>query len=100
MRNIFEIDGNMIKKRVKIKNKLGMHARASALFVKTSSSFESDIKIIKDDMEVSGKSIISLMMIGAETDYSYAPKIIRLVKLNETLIDVRKRNNYFEYKTK
>ncbi|TES91939.1 MAG: HPr family phosphocarrier protein [Candidatus Cloacimonadota bacterium] len=56
----------MIEKVVKIENKLGLHARPASLFVKTAGQFECDIKIIKDDVEVNGKSIMGVMMLAAE----------------------------------
>jgi len=48
-----------------IPNKLGLHARASALLVKTASRFDSDIKVERDDIEVNGKSIMGIMMLAA-----------------------------------
>lgn len=56
----------MVEQKVRITNQLGLHARPSALFVKTSCSFKSEITVFKDDMEVNGKSIMSLMMLAAE----------------------------------
>ncbi len=56
----------MVEKEVVVKNKLGLHARPSALFVRKASKFKSDIKLIKDDVEVNGKSIMGLMMLAAE----------------------------------
>lgn len=55
----------MLQKELLIVNKLGLHARASALFVKTSSRFVSDIKLARDDVEVNGKSIMGIMMLAA-----------------------------------
>ncbi len=55
----------MIKKTVKIKNKLGLHARPASLFVQTTSKFKSNIKVLKDEQEVEGKSIMGLMMLAA-----------------------------------
>jgi phosphocarrier protein len=46
-------------------NKLGLHARASALFVKTAMPFSSDIKVARDEVEVNGKSIMGIMMLAA-----------------------------------
>jgi phosphocarrier protein HPr len=46
-------------------NKLGLHARASALFVKTASRFASEVKLAKEDVEVNGKSIMGIMMLAA-----------------------------------
>lgn len=48
-----------------IKNKLGLHARAAVLFVQTASGYQSDITIVKDDVEVNGKSIMGILMLGA-----------------------------------
>lgn len=55
----------MLEQRFEIVNKLGLHARASALFVKTAAPFKSDIKIIRDGIEVNGKSIMGIMMLAA-----------------------------------
>jgi phosphocarrier protein HPr len=51
---------------VTLKNKLGLHARPAAILVKTSSKFESEISIKKDEEEVNGKSLIGLLMLAAE----------------------------------
>ncbi len=48
-----------------IVNKLGLHARASALLVKTASRFNSEIRIQREDIEVNGKSIMGIMMLAA-----------------------------------
>jgi len=50
---------------VEIINKLGMHARAAAKFVKLATSFESDIDIEKDSRRVNAKSIMGVMMLAA-----------------------------------
>ncbi len=55
----------MQSKEFLIVNKLGLHARASALLVKTSSRFRSDVKSARDDVEVNGKSIMGIMMLAA-----------------------------------
>ena len=55
----------MLVEEFVILNKLGLHARASALLVKTSSRFSSDIKIEREDIEVNGKSIMGIMMLAA-----------------------------------
>ena len=55
----------MHEANVKIVNKLGMHARASATFVKLSGRFTSEITVIKDGTEVNGKSIMGLLMLAA-----------------------------------
>ncbi|HEX9446913.1 MAG TPA: HPr family phosphocarrier protein [Dongiaceae bacterium] len=48
-----------------IKNQRGLHARAAAKFVKLASTFDADIRVIKGEMEVSGQSIMGLMMLAA-----------------------------------
>ncbi|RMF62823.1 MAG: HPr family phosphocarrier protein [Calditrichaeota bacterium] len=56
----------MVRKQVRIKNKLGLHARPAAQVVKTASKFKSDVFLAKDDHEVNGKSIMGVMMLAAE----------------------------------
>ena len=48
-----------------ILNKLGMHARPSARFVKVSNRYKSEIVVEKDGEQVNGKSIMGLMMLAA-----------------------------------
>ncbi|HEY5521717.1 MAG TPA: HPr family phosphocarrier protein [Desulfuromonadaceae bacterium] len=55
----------MLQKDFLIINKLGLHARASALLVKTSSRFSSDVKLAREGVEVNGKSIMGIMMLAA-----------------------------------
>lgn len=55
----------MIKTKITIINKLGLHARASAKFVSTASRFQSRIDVTKDDKTVNGKSIMGVMMLAA-----------------------------------
>jgi len=55
----------MIQQDFLIINKLGLHARASALFVKTASRFTSEIKLNREGVEVNGKSIMGIMMLAA-----------------------------------
>lgn len=46
-------------------NKLGIHARPAAMFVKTANRFECDVFVEKDGERVNGKSIMGLMMLAA-----------------------------------
>ncbi len=55
----------MVRSEFTITNKLGIHARPAAQFVKTANRFESEIRVEKDDDEVDGKSILGLMMLAA-----------------------------------
>jgi phosphocarrier protein len=49
-----------------IRNQLGLHARACALFVKTAARFASVVYVSRDELEVNGKSIMGVMMLAAE----------------------------------
>ncbi len=55
----------MIQKELEILNKLGLHARAAAKFVKCASPFECEIQVGKDAMTVNGKSIIGVLLLAA-----------------------------------
>ena len=56
---------HMLKQEYLIINKLGLHARASALFVKTASRFDAEVRLAKEGVEVNGKSIMGIMMLAA-----------------------------------
>jgi phosphocarrier protein len=58
-------DSLSLTKELVILNKLGVHARPSAMFVKTASRFECDIFVEKDGETVNGKSIMGMMMLAA-----------------------------------
>jgi phosphocarrier protein HPr len=51
---------------VTIVNKYGLHARPAAEFVKLANRFRAEVWIRKDEVEVSGKSIMGVMMLAAE----------------------------------
>ncbi|KTD53301.1 phosphohistidinoprotein-hexose phosphotransferase component of N-regulated PTS system (Npr) [Legionella santicrucis] len=55
----------MIKTKIKIINKLGLHARASAKFVSTAARFQSQIDVTCNSQTVNGKSIMGVMMLAA-----------------------------------
>jgi phosphocarrier protein HPr len=52
--------------QVQIVNKYGLHARPAAELVKLANRFASEVWIRKDEVEVSGKSIMGVMMLAAE----------------------------------
>jgi phosphocarrier protein HPr len=56
----------MVERQVRVVNRLGLHARPAAEIVKTAAQFKSEITIIRDDLEVHGKSILGVMMLAAE----------------------------------
>jgi phosphocarrier protein len=58
-------DGQVMKKDFMVGNKLGIHARPAAMFVKTANRFSCDIFVEKEGERVNGKSIMGLMMLAA-----------------------------------
>ena len=54
-----------IRTTVRICNQRGLHARASAKFVKLASSFDSEIHVSRDGVRVDARSIMGLLMLGA-----------------------------------
>jgi phosphocarrier protein len=55
----------MQHKEIKILNKLGMHARASAKFTQLASRYRSDVWLTRNDRKVNAKSIMGVMMLAA-----------------------------------
>jgi phosphocarrier protein len=55
----------MLTKKITIKNKLGMHARAAVKFVNTANRFISTVRIVKDGDEIDGKSILGILTLAA-----------------------------------
>jgi len=55
----------MKEKKVKIVNKLGLHARPASLLVQTAMKYSSNITIIKDEYKVDAKSIMGILMLAA-----------------------------------
>ena len=54
-----------VKKELVVANKLGIHARPAAMFVKTANQFDCEVFVEKDGELVNGKSIMGLMMLAA-----------------------------------
>lgn len=54
----------MITKTLTVQNKLGIHARPAAQFVRVASRFQADVTVEKDEESVDGKSIMGLMMLA------------------------------------
>ena len=53
------------EKEITVVNRLGLHARPAALFVKVASRFRAEVWVKKESEEVNGKSIMGLMMLAA-----------------------------------
>lgn len=56
----------VIRKKITVKNRQGLHARPAALFVQIANKFDSRITVKRDKEEVNGKSIMGILMLGAE----------------------------------
>jgi len=56
----------LIKKKLIVKNKQGLHARPAAMFVQIANKFDSRITVSRDNEEVNGKSIMGILLLGAE----------------------------------
>jgi phosphocarrier protein HPr len=54
-----------VRRQATIVNQRGLHARAAAQFCKLAGTFKSDIKVVRNDVTVSGCSIMGLMMLAA-----------------------------------
>lgn len=55
----------MLRKKIKIINKLGLHARASAKFVAVAGQYQSQIEVEHKERRINGKSIMGVMMLAA-----------------------------------
>jgi len=64
----------MIERTFTIKNRLGLHARPAAMFVKEASNYKSSVVVVKDGLEVNGKSVMGLMLLAAESGSSLVVK--------------------------
>ena len=58
-------NSDFLTKELTISNKLGIHARPAALFVKTANRFTCEIFVEKEGEKINGKSIMGLMMLAA-----------------------------------
>ncbi|KTD06004.1 phosphohistidinoprotein-hexose phosphotransferase component of N-regulated PTS system (Npr) [Legionella gratiana] len=85
----------MIKTKIKIINKLGLHARASAKFVSTAAKFQSQIDVTCNSQTVNGKSIMGVMMLAANQGAEIIMEINGPdeIQMNEALTHLI--NNFF-----
>lgn len=58
-------NGQKVEKEVTIVNRLGMHARPAAMFVRIASRFRAEVWVEKEGEQINGKSIMGLMMLAA-----------------------------------
>jgi phosphocarrier protein len=57
--------GRALAQQMTIVNRKGLHARASARFVRTAECFDAEVKVTREGTTVNGNSIMGLMMLGA-----------------------------------
>ena len=55
----------LVRTKVEIVNRLGLHARAAAKFVTLATGFDADIRLCRGERQVNGKSIMGVMMLAA-----------------------------------
>ena len=55
----------ILRKKIKIKNPQGLHARPASLFVRLANKFESDVTVSRGSEKVNGKSIMGLLTLAA-----------------------------------
>lgn len=60
-----QVNAISLERTYTIRNKLGLHARAAALFVQLANKFDSEILVRKDEQEVNGKSIMGILILAA-----------------------------------
>ena len=85
---------NKVVKRFEIKNKLGLHARASALLVQTVNKFSSQVRFSADGQSTDGRSILGVLTLGCpqgstievEAQGEDAERVVRAI---EKLIDAK-----------
>ena len=65
----------MMQRAILIRNKLGLHARAAVKFVNTANRFGADVRIVKDDNEIDGKSILGILTLAATQGTEIALRI-------------------------
>ncbi len=56
----------LLRKKITVKNEQGLHARPAAMFVQVANKFDARITVRRGEEEVSGKSIMGILMLGAE----------------------------------
>lgn len=80
----------MIKTKITIINKLGLHARASAKFVSTAGRFQSQLDVTKGTQTINGKSIMGVMMLGANKGSEITLEIEGPdeIEMNEALMEL------------
>jgi len=80
----------LVKKKIIIENKLGLHARPAALFVQLANKFASEVSVKKGKQMVNGKSIMGILMLAA----GKGSKIILTVEGEDAEMAIRELENF------
>ena len=85
--------GGAITRIANIRNQRGLHARAAAKFVKVAGAYNAQVRVIKGDMDVSGTSIMGLMMLaaGIGTDIELRASGAQAREAMQALVDLIER---------
>lgn len=85
--------GGAITRIANIRNQRGLHARAAAKFVKVAGTYNAQVRVIKGDMDVSGTSIMGLMMLaaGIGTDIELRASGAQAKEAMQALVDLIER---------
>lgn len=85
--------GGAITRIANIRNQRGLHARAAAKFVKVAGAYNAQVRVIKGDMDVSGTSIMGLMMLaaGIGTDIELRSSGAQAKEAMQALVDLIER---------
>jgi phosphocarrier protein HPr len=83
-----------VTKKLEIRNKLGLHARAAALFVQTVNKFSSQVNVSNDGITADGRSIMGMLTLGATQGSKIQVEIIgedaeKALRAIEKLVDGR-----------
>jgi len=89
-----ESEAKTASREVTVTNKLGVHARPAALFVRIANKYASDITVEKDGEQVNGKSIMGLMMLAA----GQGSKLILIAEGSDAEAAVRELEALFQRK--
>lgn len=83
-----------VTKKLEIQNKLGLHARAAALFVQTVNKYSSQVSVSNDGLTADGRSIMGMLTLGATQGSKIQVEVIgedaeRALRAIEKLLDNR-----------
>ena len=83
-----EVMSESMEREVEIRNKYGLHARPATQFVEMANQYPCEVVLVKDGEEVNGKSVMGLMMLGAECGARFRIRR-RIVGQPDAQVDVR-----------